>query len=173
MYVNHIGTKQHTTFFFEGGGGLNSLLNWYQKVVRALQLDAIHVNLPGIELYFLFVYIRHSHVELNTYLVVDYPTKEETTFNYTGQSFKQVKCMCIELHYIHNHWKNSESALLMHVLCKIKIFFFSIICCTKIPNIFLEILPWFLLKVLNMTHTLIHKTYELCHEAEVLILGII
>lgn len=132
MYVNHIGTKQHTTFFFEGGGGLNSLLNWYQKVVRALQLDAIHVNLPGIELYFLFVYTRHSHVELNTYLVVDYPTKEETTFNYTGQSFKQVKCMCIELHYIHNHWKNSESALLMqcHVLCKIKIYFFSIICCT-------------------------------------------
>lgn len=124
MYVNHIGTKQRTTFFFEGGGGLNSLLNWYQKVVRALQLDAIHVNLPGIELYFLFVYTRHSHVELNTYLVVDYPTKEETTFNYTGQSFKQVKCMCIELHYIHNHWKNSESALLMHVLCKIKIFFF-------------------------------------------------
>lgn len=124
MYVNHIGTKQRTTFFFEGGGGLNSLLNWYQKVVRALQLDAIHVNLPGIELYFLFVYTRHSHVELNTYLVVDYPTKEETISNYTGQSFKQVKCMCLELHYIHNHWKNSESALLMHVLCKIKVHFF-------------------------------------------------
>lgn len=127
MYVNHIGTKQRTTFFFEGGGALNSLLNWYQKVVRALQLDAIHVNLPGIELYFLFVYTRHSHVELNTYLVVDYPTKEETIFNYTGQSFKQVKCMCLELHYIHNRWKNSESALLMHVLCKIKVHFFFLL----------------------------------------------
>lgn len=100
-------------FFFKGRGGLNSLFNWYQKRVRTLQLNAIHVNLPGIELYFLFVYTRHSHVELNTYLVVDYPTKEEITFNSAGQSFKQVKCTRIELHYIHNPWKNSKSALLM------------------------------------------------------------
>lgn len=130
--VNYVGAKQHATFFFfKGRGGLNSLFNWYQKIVRTLQLNAIHVNLPGIELYFLFVYTRHSHVELNTYLVVDYPTKEEITFNSAGQSFKQVKCTRIELHYIHNPWKNSKSALLMLTMYseRSQLQFFSIICC--------------------------------------------